>query len=223
MRPPRPRPRIPLHWSDNSAMAIRLGTEDKKKRWIAMISVSLALTWFAHTLWQLETGPSSAPPPPSASEPMPSPAQVSRGSAEPGPPAQHLESASSLDPTLHPERMAMAENTVYTGTSRNIFSKDSLPPVAASAIESPIASARTGPAALAGPPPPPPIDLKFYGFAKEQNGRQLVFLMHGEDVFIAGQGDIVDGRYKILQIQDNSIVVEDLAYNNQQTLPLQLS
>ena len=35
-------------------MAIRLGTEDKKKRWIAMISVSLALTWFAHTLWQLE-------------------------------------------------------------------------------------------------------------------------------------------------------------------------
>lgn len=117
----------------------------------------------------------------------------------------------------------MAENTVYTGTSRNIFSKDSLPPVAAGAIESPIASARTGPAAPAGPPPPPPIDLKFYGFAKEQNGRKLVFLMHGEDVFIAGQGDIVDGRYKVLQIQDNSVVVEDLAYNNQQTLPLQIS
>jgi hypothetical protein len=46
--------------------------------------------------------------------------------------------------------------------------------------------------------------------------------MHGEDVFIAGQGDIVDGRYKVLQVQENSIVVEDLAYNNQQTLPRQI-
>ena len=203
-------------------MAIRLGTEDKKKRWIAMVLVSLALTLIAHTVWQLASGPSAAPSSPTSESSTP-PAQTSRGSAEPGPQAQHLESASSLDPTLHPERMAMAENTMYTGTSRNIFSKDSLPPVPAGAIESPIASARPGPAAPAGPPPPPPIDLKFYGFAKQQNGRQLVFLMHGEDLFIAGQGDIVDGRYKVLQIQDNSIVVEDLAYNNQQTLPLQIS
>ena len=117
----------------------------------------------------------------------------------------------------------MAENTVYSGTSRNIFSKDSLPPVQETAIEKPIASARTGPLVPSGPPPPPPIDLKFYGFAKEQNGRQLVFLMHGEDIFIAGVGDIVDGRYKVIQVNDNSVVVEDLAYTNQQTLPLLVS
>ncbi|MHB1937148.1 MAG: hypothetical protein ACYCOR_11250 [Acidobacteriaceae bacterium] len=210
-------------------MAIRLGTEDKKKRWLAMISVSLALTWFAHTLWQLETGPSSAPPPTAteASQPLPGSHPSSSTGVASGRPAQHLESATSLDPTLHPEWMAKAENTVYTGTSRNIFSKDSLPPVPVDAIEKPIASARTmagaGAAATAGPAPPPPIDLKFYGFANEQNGRKLVFLMHGEDVFIAGPGDIVDGRYKVVQINDNSVVIEDLAYNNQQTLPLLIS
>ena len=204
-------------------MAMRLGTEDKKKRLIAIVLVSLALTLIAHTVWQLASGPPSAPPP-AASE-VSQPAVASNpGNAALGRPAQHLESATSLDPTLHPEWMAKAENTVYSGTSRNIFSKDSLPPVQANAIEAPIASARTAEAAaLAGPPPPPPIDLKFYGFASQQNGRKLVFLMHGDDVFIAGQGDIVDGRYKVIQINDNSVVVEDLAYTNQQTLPLLIS
>ncbi|HTU50149.1 MAG TPA: hypothetical protein VMF56_06125 [Acidobacteriaceae bacterium] len=205
-------------------MAIRLGTEDKKKRWIAMISVSLALTLFAHTLWKLVSGPPSAEPPAATESTASTPAASNQVSGETGRSAQHIESATSLDPTLHPEWMAKAENTVYSGTSRNIFSKDSLPPVQeTAAIEKPIASARTGPMAPSGPPPPPPIDLKFYGFAKQQNGRKLVFLMHDEDIFIAGVGDIVDGRYKVIQVNSNSVVVEDLAYTNQQTLPLLVS
>jgi hypothetical protein len=205
-------------------MAIRLGIENKRNRLIAMVVVPLALTWFAHTLWQLETGPSSAPPPAATESTAPMPAmQSNNGSGANGTPAQHVESATSLDPTLHPEWMAKAENTLYSGTSRNIFDKNSLPPVQQAAIEKPVASARTGSAALTGPPPPPPIDLKFYGFAKQQNGRKLVFLMHGEDIFIAGVGDIVNGRYKVVQVNSNSVVIEDLAYTNQQTLPLLVS
>jgi hypothetical protein len=199
-------------------MAIRLGTEDKKKRLIAMILVSLALTLIAHTVWQLASGPSSAPAPAS---PISAPAPTTQSAGAPTHAAQHLESASALDPTLHPEWMAMAENTKYTGTSRNIFSKDSLPPAAEAAMEKPVTSVRTGPAGPTGPPPPPPIDLKFYGFATVQNGRKLIFLLHGEDVFIAGAGDVVNGRYKVLQIQSNSVTIEDLSYNDQQTLPLQ--
>ena len=206
-------------------MAIRLGIENKRNRLIAMVVVPLALTWFAHTLWQLETGPSSAPPPPVATESTAATAAPSSnsGSGGIGKAAQHVESATSLDPTLHPEWMAKAENTVYSGTSRNIFDKNSLPPVQQAAIEKPVASARTGPVTPSGPPPPPPIDLKFYGFAKQQNGRKLVFLMHGEDIFIAGVGDIVNGRYKVIQVNSNSVVIEDLAYTNQQTLPLLVS
>jgi hypothetical protein len=202
-------------------MAIRLGTEDKKKRWIATALVSVALTLIAHTVWQLASGPSAATPPGATESTAATPTASSNGvSGGVGKAAQHVESATSLDPTLHPEWMAKAENTVYSGTSRNIFDKNSLPPVQVAAIEKPIASARTGPVAPSGPPPPPPIDLKFYGFAKQQNGRKLIFLMHGEDIFIAGPGDIVDGRYKVIQVNDNSVVIEDLAYNNQQTLPL---
>lgn len=201
-------------------MPLRLGTEDKKKRTIAMVLVAVALTLIAHMVWQLASGSSSAPPPPvpasSANQQTASTANTSTS----GHAALHLESASALDPTLHPEIMALAENTRYTGTSRNIFSKDSLPPSAQ--IEQPIASVRTGgPAVSGGPPPPPPIDLKFYGFAKPATGRKLVFLMDGEDIFVAGQGDIVDGRYKIVQVESTAVVIEDLAYNNEQTIPLQ--
>ena len=119
--------------------------------------------------------------------------------------------------------MALAENTRYTGTSRNIFSKDSLPPVqASSAIEKPLANVRTGGAAAgSGPPPPPPIDLKFYGFATTHGARKLIFLMRGDDLFLAGEGDIVDGRYKVVGISDTAAVIDDLSYNNQQTIPLE--
>lgn len=202
-------------------MAIRLGTEDKKKRLMAMIAVPLALTALAYIVWELVGGPSYTPPPATPVASVYQPAAAASQSSNRA--AQHVESATSLDPTLHPEWMAKAENTVYSGTSRNIFSKDSLPPMQQAAIEKPVASARTGPVIPSGPPPPPPIDLKFYGFAKQQNGRKLVFLMHGEDIFIAGVGDIVNGRYKVIQVNSNSVVIEDLAYTNQQTLPLLVS
>lgn len=207
-------------------MAMRLGTEDKRKRLIAGILVTLALSLIGHTVWTLLGGPSDTNVPlPAITQPAAtsSVGATPRANGTQAHKAREMESASQLDPTLHPERMAMAENMVYTGNSRNIFSKDSLPPVAVASIEKPIASARTGPAAPAGPPPPPPINLKFYGFATEQNGHEYVFLLNGEDVFVATQGDIVDRRYKVLQVNSNSVVVEDLSYNNQQTLPLQTS
>lgn len=196
---------------------MRLGTEDKKKRIIAMVAVSVALTLIAHLVWQLATGTGSGTPPPQLSSSAPVPAISTSGPA-----ARHIASAAALDPTLHPERMAIAENTRYTGTSRNIFSKDSLPPVQASAaIEKPLANVRTGAATPTGPPPPPPIDLKFYGFATPLQGRKLIFLMHGDDLFVAGEGDVVDGRYKIVGISDSAVVIDDLSYNNQQTIPLE--
>ncbi|HET9087511.1 MAG TPA: hypothetical protein VFN53_08310 [Acidobacteriaceae bacterium] len=206
-------------------MAIRLGTEDKKKRLIAGVLVSIALTAIGHLVWTMAGGPSS-PDIPTAVSNLPAISGASHTTTavngEAGPAAQRLDSAAELDPTLHPERMALAENTRYTGTSRNIFSKNSLPPVPIASIEKPVAPVRTGPgsAGNAGPPPPPPINLKFYGFATQQNGRKLVFLLNGEDVFVAGEGDIVDRRYKVLQVRNNDVLVEDLSYNNQQTLPL---
>jgi hypothetical protein len=206
-------------------MALRIGTEDKKKVYVAAGLGAVMLILLVRFLWQ-NFGPSptpSAQPPAVVTAPLmhaPAPA------ATPGLPAQayarpasKVGSASSLDPTLHPEIMAQAESLQYTGNGRNIFSQFSAPP----AIPKPIASVRNTPVDTGPPPPPPPppINLRFYGYAAEKNGQKQVFLLQGDDIFIASQGDIVDRRYRVGKIGTASVEVEDLPYHNTQNLPLQ--
>jgi hypothetical protein len=62
--------------------------------------------------------------------------------------------------------------------------------------------------------------LKFFGTATAPNGTRRAFLLHGDDVFLASDGDIVQRRYKVVSVLANSIVVEDMTNNNRQTLPL---
>ena len=131
--------------------------------------------------------------------------------------------SAQLDPTLRMEPMLITESLVYSGSGRNIFSASSAP----IDIPKPIASVRPvkapppgPPPPPPGPPPPPPIDLKFFGTATTGDGTRRAFLLHGDDVFLASDGEIVQRRYKILKISANSIEVEDMSYNNRQTLPL---
>jgi hypothetical protein len=133
--------------------------------------------------------------------------------------AQKVPSLANLDPTLHPELMAGAESLEYTGNGRNIFSMSSAPEKI-EAVKGPIRPnqivAAKGPV---GPPQPPAIDLKFFGY-EAAGGARKAFLLHGDDVFIAMEGDVVDHHYKILKISPLSIQVTDLLYNHTQTLPL---
>ena len=85
----------------------------------------------------------------------------------------------------------------------------------------PSATAAVAPPVDMGPPPPPPINLKFFGTAVRANGVRQAFLLSGEDVYLAAQGDIVARKYKIVGIPSNSVQVEDLQYKNTQSLPLQ--
>jgi hypothetical protein len=124
----------------------------------------------------------------------------------------------SIDPTLRYDWLNVSEKTKYEGNGRNIF-------LAQAEIPQPKRNgtsdgAKNLPPVPTGPPPPPPINLKFYGFASQPGEPKRVFLSQGEDVFIAGEGEIVDRRYKVLHINPMSVEIEDVLNNNRQSIPL---
>jgi hypothetical protein len=134
--------------------------------------------------------------------------------------AVRLPSSSALDPTLHPELMAQAEDTTYSGNGRNIFSPNSAAPTPVN-IEKAQKFRPGPPAPPPGPPPPPAIDLKFYGYSAMQGGgNRQIFLLHGDDIFLAHEGDVVDRRYRVVTIRPFSVEIEDIPYHNTQSLPL---
>jgi hypothetical protein len=206
-------------------MALKVGTEDKKKVYMAAGLGAVMLILLVRFLWQT-FGPSPAPavapaPPRVVTAPRTATTTTAPTTAQ-GPTYGHqaakVGGLAALDPTLHPEIMRQAESLEYTGRGRNIFSQFSVAPEIPKAVASVrVAHVDTGPPP---PPPPPPINLGFYGYAAEKTGQRQVFLLHGDDIFIASEGDVVDRRYRVVKINSASVQVEDIPYHNTQTLPL---
>ena len=67
----------------------------------------------------------------------------------------------------------------------------------------------------------PPIPLRFYGYTTQaRQGAKRAFFLDGEDILVASEGDVVKKRYRVVRIGVNSVLVEDLEFKQQQTLPL---
>jgi hypothetical protein len=204
-------------------MALKTGLEDKKKVAIAVVLAVVVLFLVLRMAFQMMGGSTPAPrqllPTTAQNRPVAPAPQTTTNSGEHEAVKVSAGPMAKLDPTLHPEWMAAAESLKYTGTGRNIFSMSSAPVK----IEKPIGAVRPGAHAAAvaqGPPPPPAIDLKFFGFESRDGSTRKAFLLHGDDVFIASVGDVVDHRYKVVQIAPMSIQIQDIPYNDTQTLPL---
>jgi hypothetical protein len=124
----------------------------------------------------------------------------------------------TIDPIL---RLELA------GGSRNLFQYGPLPVKAElkgpepKVVPKPVAPVlRTGDEA-AKAAPPPPINLKYYGFSTPRNnGRKLAFFLDGDEISVAGEGETVKKRYRVVRIGVNSVVMEDTESKRQQSLPL---
>jgi hypothetical protein len=194
---------------------VKLGTENRKEVIALAIVGSLAILTLAYEFWPSSTA--SAPP------------VAQTASSSSGHPVTRRTKSGKvvavieprLDPTLELNLLKQSEEISYAGNGRNIFVAGSV-----ATIERPKATGVTDlhpQQALFQHPPaqaPPPILLKFFGFTNEPGAAKKVFLSQGEDVFIAGEGEIVDRRYRVLRISPSAVEMEDVLNNNRQSIPL---
>lgn len=96
-----------------------------------------------------------------------------------------------------------AERSAPTPNGRELFRDKPPPPPPRPVPPPPDPNAPPPP-----PPPPPPITLKLIGLVRGPSG-PVAALSDGRDVFFGREGDIIEGRYKIVKVNVESI---DIAY-----------
>ncbi len=188
---------------------MKIGAENKNKVIAMAVLLAIALAVGIYNLRSAFAGSSASPPPLS-----PAASAMAKKTAAPG----SMQDASH-DPRLRLDILEASRRVKYE-PGRDIFRMQAV------AVPTPIAPPRPTPQGPPTPTPvptPPPIPLKYYGFASKPGEPKKVFLMDesGVRVFVVGQGEIVDRRYRLVQIQANSVVMEDVLTSHRQ--PIQLS
>jgi hypothetical protein len=224
---------------------MKLGTENRKKvGFLAALALVAGYLLYSNVFSQPDRGG----PPPAPQEPARASAPAllpeaqrapdsnrgaSRGRNEEFHPVLHSKRPEdridpmTIDPILRLDLLAKVQGVEPAGGSRNLFQYGP-PPVKAEALKGPEPKVIPQPvvpatdvAKAAGPPPPPPIALKYYGFSTARNnGRKVAFFLDGDEISVAGEGETVKKRYRVVRIGVNSVLMEDTESKRQQSLPL---
>ena len=197
---------------------MQLGLESKKKTMWAAVLGGLAILLMAYEFVPMFMEPSTPGSSAQAAAPL-LPRVTSRNSGKPG----KKPKVESLDPTLKLELLKASEQIEYEGKGRNIFVSQA----EAVAIPQPLGTGVTDAKPEAEiyttptPPAPTPIPLKFFGFASKPGEPKKIFLSQGEDVWVAGEGEIVNRRYKVIRITPASVEMQDVVNSGPpQSIPL---
>jgi hypothetical protein len=195
---------------------VKIGAENRKAvitlAVLMAILIPVGLYQFKDLLFGASASAAPSPPRPNA--------QGTPGKALPA------LSQDGSDPRLRLDILDHSQHIKYEAGGRNIFTME------APKIDPVIANVRAQNTQPYGPmppptptpiPPPPPIPIKYYGYANKSAEPRKVFLQQPgvEQIFVAGQGDIVARRYRVVQITQNSVTMEDVLTGNRQPIPLE--
>jgi hypothetical protein len=195
---------------------VELGLQNKKQTTWAIVLGVLAVLAVAYEFIPFFAGSAAAP-----ATSAPTTTGASRSPARAGARGKKVR-AENLDPTLRLDLLASVEQTQYEGNGRNIFMSEPDPVV----IQTPAGTGATDAAKTPiyvppAPPVAPAIPLKFYGFASKVGEPKKIFLIDGQEVFVAGEGEIVNRRYKVIRISPTSVEMQDMVYSGPtQHIPL---
>lgn len=181
-------------------LEMKLGWEDRKKSIAGVVLTSLAIFFVGRLLTSSE--PIHFPP----QARMPKESTLTENPRDAG------TDSSVLDPTIRYTQLGIVENERYQGNGRNIF-RD---------VPERVRSTKA-PKPLPIPPAPalasePKITLRYFGFISMLDAPRKGCFGDGDAVFVAGEGQIVDRRFQILRIDQNSVEVEDLLEHSKHTL-----
>ncbi len=139
----------------------------------------------------------------------------------------------SVDPTLRTDILAKIQEIKPEGGARNLFQFGAAAPKELKGAEPIVAVAAKKfdyprldppppqPAQPPPPPPDPPVGVKYYGIAtKRINGRKTAFFLDGDNILLAPEGAIVKNRYRVIRINESSVVMENTDSRKQQTLQI---
>src|ERR1700730_902435 len=122
-----------------------------------------------------------------------------------------------------PLRMDILERFLslqYKGSHKNIFVATQPLPPAPPPVVTPVS---VTPVVQAGPPPLT-VDAKYFGFVSDSKGthrRAFFATANNEDVFVAGEGDTLLGRFLVVRISSTSADIEGVSSGRHTTLILE--
>jgi hypothetical protein len=141
---------------------------------------------------------------------------------------------SKIDPTLRLDLMAKVMEVPPAGGDRDLFQILKTPPVKEiAALHGPepkvfrfVGPQQPPPPRPPQPPPPPPppepIPLRYYGFSTVRpDGKRTAYFLDGDNILQAIEGDTLKGRYRIVQIGLDKVLVEDTQAKRRQSVNLE--
>ena len=144
-----------------------------------------------------------------------------------GPPVFNFDAAYSPiaveNPSLRFDLLETVHKAEYKGTHRNIFSA-TLPPQPPSAADLAREKANSNPPQIQNVPAPIPdvvVDLKFFGYIDEprKNLRRAFFVNPtGDEIYIAGVGDTLEQRLRVMRIGNDSVELEEISTSRRATV-----
>lgn len=133
-----------------------------------------------------------------------------------------------IDPTLRLDLLARVRSVPLETSMRNVFEEGAAPmspeqikalhaPKIVPAALPPTQTQAPGPAAITAN-----IPLKYYGFAQPAaHGQQnRGFFLEGDNVIVAIEGEVLDGRYLVVELTPQSARLEDTQLKQGQSLPV---
>jgi hypothetical protein len=176
----------------------------RPRPWLLILLALAVVAFVASRMW-----PSSAPPV--------SPATATAARKVPG------KSSAAVDPADLDVRLDALNGSrpPAEAVERNPFRFQPAPaPPPPPGPSGPGPARMAGPPPVEGPPPVPPIPLKFIGIVEKQ-GLKVAALSDCRSTFYGSEGQIIDGRYRIVRIGIESLVIEYLDGTGRTTVRLE--